>query len=123
MANYEKFSVCDCEKPEKLLQFLFSLDTTIFLITRSSILGENPLSNVNQAYSKIIQEEQVKNMTKEEEDNHGGAVFAVCNSGVGNIEKANLVYGHCNKTGHESRSCFQIIGFPEWWLEKSKSGT
>lgn len=68
-----KRSVYNCEnvmeltkwrEKEKLLQFLFGLDTAIFRMIRSSILGEDPLPNINQAYSKVMQEEQVKNMTK-----------------------------------------------------------
>lgn len=62
---------------EKLLQFLFGLDTVMFGTIRSSNLSENPLPNVNQACSKVIQEKQLKNMAKGEEEHSttGGAVF------------------------------------------------
>lgn len=29
---------------------------------------------------------------------------------------------HCNKSGHDIASCFQLIGYPEWW-EKNKPAT
>lgn len=69
LANYEKVFVCDCEKTmtelkkwhekENFLQFLFGLDIVVFGTIRSSIFGENPLPIINEAYSKVIQEEQV----------------------------------------------------------------
>lgn len=87
IANYEQLSIGNCEKTElakrhekeNLLQFLFGLDTAMFGSIRSSILNEDPLPNVNQAYAKIVQEEHVK-LTKEDGENiNGGVVFVVRN--------------------------------------------
>lgn len=41
--------------------------------------SENPLPNINHAYSKLKQEEQLKNMAKGEEKNstYDGTVFAL----------------------------------------------
>lgn len=52
------------QEKEKLLQSLFGFDTPVFGTIRSSILGEDPLSNVNQDYSKIFQGEQCKEWPK-----------------------------------------------------------
>ncbi|XP_056689588.1 uncharacterized protein [Spinacia oleracea] len=30
--------------------------------------------------------------------------------------------GHCNREGHEEETCYQLIGFPEWWDEKKRGG-
>lgn len=47
------------------------------------------MPNVNQAYPKVIQEEQVKNMIKEGVvDGSGTAVFAVCNHYGSHTEKS-----------------------------------
>lgn len=49
---------------EKLLQFLMGLESNFGTI-KSSSMRENPWPIVNQAYSKIIHEEQVLNTTRE----------------------------------------------------------
>lgn len=41
------------------------MDTATFDTIRSSILDEDPLPTVNQTYSKVMQEEQVRNLTIE----------------------------------------------------------
>lgn len=89
LINYEQILVCDCKdvtmvltkryEKEKLLQFLIGLNTEIFGTIRSSILNKNPLLMVNQAYSKVSQEEKIKQMTKgeEERDARNIVVFSV----------------------------------------------
>ena len=32
-----------------------------------------------------------------------------------NLDKSSVLCTHCNKIGHEASSCFQLIGYPEWW--------
>lgn len=44
---------------KKLIQCLVGLDRTIFGTIPSNFLRETPLPTVNQAYSKLIQEEKV----------------------------------------------------------------
>ncbi|XP_026398145.1 uncharacterized protein LOC113293918 [Papaver somniferum] len=29
---------------------------------------------------------------------------------------------HCNRVGHSEDGCFKIIGYPEWWVERSRGG-
>lgn len=29
---------------------------------------------------------------------------------------------HCNREGHNEESCYQLIGFPDWWDEKKRGG-
>ena len=32
-----------------------------------------------------------------------------------------VVCSHCKRTGHESDSCFALIGYPEWWGDRPRS--
>ena len=36
-------------------------------------------------------------------------------SGKNEGKDKNVVCGHCNHTGNEFDSCFQLIGYPDWW--------
>lgn len=95
---------------EKSLQFLMGLKSNFGTI-RSNILNEKSWSNVNEAYFKIIQEEQVQKMIRGEE--HGDTVaYAIRNNNTTNRSK--LFCSVCNKTGHESKDCFTIIGYLDW---------
>ncbi|WOH00045.1 hypothetical protein DCAR_0519401 [Daucus carota subsp. sativus] len=38
-------------------------------------------------------------------------------------DKSHLHCTYCKKTGHLEKSCFEIIGYPEWWPNKSKANT
>lgn len=75
--NYEKIPICECKgitaelmkiyENEKWHQFLMGLDGSIFKTIRKNTLNEDPLPNVNHAYSKIIREEKLLSMAKEED--------------------------------------------------------
>ena len=36
------------------------------------------------------------------------------------IDKSTLYYTHCKKSGHLAKTCFEIIGYPDWWPNQSK---
>ncbi|XP_019101934.1 PREDICTED: uncharacterized protein LOC104699200 [Camelina sativa] len=38
----------------------------------------------------------------------------------GKEEKGKMVCSVCKKTGHTLDTCFQVIGYPEWWSERSR---
>lgn len=73
--------MCDCQKTltelkkqkEKRETLVISLllEYRYFLDNSLLNLGTESPCIANQAYSKAIQEEQVKNMTKDEGDSHG----------------------------------------------------
>ncbi|KAI5665001.1 hypothetical protein M9H77_24324 [Catharanthus roseus] len=35
-------------------------------------------------------------------------------------DKSCLIWTVCNNIGHEAKSCFQVVGFLDWWFEKTK---
>lgn len=67
----------------------------------------------------MIQEEQ-HNMTKYIEEGSGGAAFAVWSTGSEGMDKSSLMCTVCNRGGHDSENCFQVVGYQERWLEKNK---
>lgn len=35
--------------------------------------------------------------------------------------ETNVVCSNCNRTGHRAETCFQILGFPEWWGDRPRN--
>ncbi|KAH9678684.1 protein kinase domain-containing protein [Citrus sinensis] len=108
---------------EKLHQFLMGLDEVVYGGVRSHILSTEPLPKLNRAYAIVIQEEQVQSMTRAKEERSEPVAFFVqaAQGSHDNRDKSSVLCTHCNKTGHEASSCFQLIGYPEWWDERPKA--
>ncbi|KAL9460077.1 hypothetical protein AB3S75_003302 [Citrus x aurantiifolia] len=136
-SNYEQSPACLCgnctcnlgakwdkkRDEEKLHQFLMGLDEAVYGGVRSHILSTEPLPKLNRAYAIVIQEEQVQSMTRAKEERSEPVAFAVqaAQGSHDNRDKTSVLCTHCNKTGHEASSCFQLIGYPEWWGERLKA--
>ncbi|KAH9668924.1 hypothetical protein KPL70_021579 [Citrus sinensis] len=108
---------------EKLHQFLMGLDETVYGGVRSHILSTEPLPKLNRAYAIFIQEEQVQSMKRAKKERSEPVAFAVqvAQGSHDNRDKFFVLCTYCNKTGHEASSCFQFIGYPEWWGERPKA--
>ena len=139
LANYDQIPTCQCgrctcnlsvqfdkkREEEKLHQFLLGLDDTMYGTIRSNILSTEPLPSVSKAYSLICQEERVRNMSKEKEGRGEPMSFAIhANTGgrrpgTGTKDKPVLC-SYCNRGGHDAESCFQLIGYPDWWGDRPK---
>ncbi|KAL1189105.1 hypothetical protein V5N11_032521 [Cardamine amara subsp. amara] len=48
------------------------------------------------------------------------AFVARAGSGGGSEDKSRMVCSACKKKGHTTETCFQVIGYPEWWGERSR---
>ncbi|KAH9689145.1 hypothetical protein KPL70_015385 [Citrus sinensis] len=137
LSNYEQSPTCLCgnctcnlgaewdkkRDEEKLHQFLMGLDEAVYGGVRSHILSTEPLPKLNRAYAIVIQEEQVQSMTRAKEERSEPIAFAVqaAQGSHENRDKTSVLCTHCNKTRHEASSCFQLIGYPEWWGERPKA--
>lgn len=53
-------------------------------------------------------------------DSNDVTIFPVRNSYRNHTEKSSIICSHRNKGGHDSKSCFQVISYLDWWLEKNK---
>lgn len=106
---------CPREDEEKLIQFLLGLDNNFKTIC-SGIMNEDPLSSVQNTYNKIVREERVLNMINKDGKIKIGLTAFVARStsqNIASIEKSQLLYTVCNKNGYESKTCFQVVGFPD----------
>jgi hypothetical protein len=75
--------------------------------------------NLNKVYSILIQEERVKAISRGKDEPGEVMAFVVHNRGDG--KDKNIVCSHCKCTGHEVDSCFALIGYPEWWGNRSRN--
>ncbi|XP_038995860.1 uncharacterized protein LOC120153902 isoform X2 [Hibiscus syriacus] len=110
-------SACNCEvsqqnskhiAQQRLLQFLMGLNDTYSAI-RSQVLLMQPLPNVNQAYSMIVQEEAQRAQLS----GVSGATAMYSNaSGNSDRRRFNGVCDYCKIKGHKRDNCYRLIGFP-----------
>ncbi|KAL6321337.1 hypothetical protein AAG906_016392 [Vitis piasezkii] len=111
--NYDSIPVCTCtgckcnittqlekkQEEERVHQFLMGLDENGYGIVRSNILSTEPLPNLNQVYAMIVQQER------------------------GDGKDKIVICSNCKRKGHEADSCFQRIGYPEWWGDGPRTTT
>ena len=95
------------------------LDDLTYIMVRSNILSTEPLPTLNRAYVMIVQEECVCNITHGKEQRGEAMAFVVQIGQISkgryeNMDKAEVCF-NCNKFGHNSKSCFQLIGYLDWW--------
>lgn len=92
---------------------------------RSNILSMETLPNINRAYSMIIQEERHQNMAKTHEEKGDVVGFSVQSSSPARAafargKEKQGTCTHSGRPGHEVKSCYQIIGYPEWWGDRPR---
>ncbi|GJY26667.1 hypothetical protein Tco_0401393 [Tanacetum coccineum] len=91
------------------------LDKNVYGTTRSNILGQVPLPNVNKVYSTLIQEEQVKTMTRDKDDRPQIMALAMQNL---KLRISHFLVHIAIK--HTEENCFEINGYPEWRGERPR---
>ncbi|CAH1444911.1 unnamed protein product [Lactuca virosa] len=83
----------------------------------------------DKAFQLVVQDERVWTAqgTVEEKPPEvlGFSIWVNMNKGRGRggekPDKSHLLCSHCKKTGHESSSCFELVGYLEWWEDRSKN--
>ncbi|GKB41792.1 retrovirus-related pol polyprotein from transposon TNT 1-94 [Tanacetum coccineum] len=134
LANYERLLVCkryDCkcnitkelvkrQEEERVEQFVMGLEEETYIMACSNVLATDPLPNVSKVYSIMIREEKLKNISGDRDVRSDAIAFvARQNSKRGHTnDKEKALCGNYGKLGHETNGCFDIIGYPEWYIEK-----
>lgn len=82
---------------------------------------------MEEVYNIVRQEEDLRTAHKVEEVASMSAVaaFAVQAKGKGRVDDGNksVFCKHCNRNGHSSDSFFVVIGYPEWWGDRTQART
>ncbi|KAJ0021654.1 hypothetical protein Pint_30938 [Pistacia integerrima] len=111
--NYDQIPVCTCigckcnlttdlerkREEERVHQFLMGLDEDGF--------GT----------------ERVRTMTRTREERSSPMSFAVrigARNSRGDKDKY-VICSNCNREGHDADNCFQLIGYPEWWGNRTRT--
>ncbi|EOA32124.1 hypothetical protein CARUB_v10015375mg, partial [Capsella rubella] len=128
MTNNETPLTCTCDgcscnlkvklekkrEDDRIHHFLLGLDVTIYGGLRTTII----------VYSKVKLVERVNIVMRGREQQASQVAFLALRSdvSVGNTNKSKLVCSSCTRTGHTAETCFQVIGYPEWWGDRSRRG-
>ncbi|KAK9713537.1 hypothetical protein RND81_06G033900 [Saponaria officinalis] len=147
LATYDVLPECTCtgckcdivktlatrRENERVREFLMGLDLN-YAVVRSNILGTEPLPNLNQVYSKLIQEEGVRASTQPKIENRVEPMAFVARAPSGNrgswgVRKNDIhdenkpKCTHYGREGHTTTTCFEIHGFPWWWPDRFRNRT
>lgn len=141
LANYQQIPICTCSgckcgiksklekqrEEERVHQFLMGLDDVLYGTVRSNLLATDPLPSLNRIYATLIQEERVKSIARTKEERGEVVGLAVQTAGRargrGDMKEKNAVCSYCNRTGHDALSCFQVVGYPDWWGDRPRNET
>lgn len=143
--NHEPLITCSCctkctagidherrRETTRLHEFLMGLYTGYYAHLRTSILSQDPLPSLDRAYQLVTQDEHVRIAKAVSEEKPPDVVGFAIRTGIGRgkdtrsdgtkdkLDKSLLSCTHCKKSGHIASSCFELIGYPEWWPNQSK---
>ncbi|KAG8661060.1 hypothetical protein MANES_02G221321v8 [Manihot esculenta] len=101
-------AIDDMNNRNRLMQFLMELNEN-FDSVRNQILVLDPLPSMNRAYSMALKYESQKEILIKEN--------------LSKQKKYDLKKGHCshcNMDGHVRDTYFKLIGYPDWFKNKTK---
>ncbi|CAA7057773.1 unnamed protein product [Microthlaspi erraticum] len=147
LQTYQPVISCSCgaagvlakeKEEEKLHQFVMGLDDARFGGLCTSIVASDPLPSLGEVYAKIVREEQRLTSAKAREQQQEAIGFVARREEVlapvrpsqtetrsdsaNSVRRdRNALCSHCGRTGHDKKECWQLVGFPEWWLDRNKN--
>ncbi|XP_056698031.1 uncharacterized protein [Spinacia oleracea] len=112
--------VGDIHDEDRLHYFLIGLDDHYEAI-RAQLLARSLFPGLDEAYQTVMNTETMRaKATRGPESVMAFKVETKPRSRSG--DASDRFCGHCNREGHEEETCYQLIGFPEWWDEKKRGG-
>lgn len=142
---------CECdlttahEKEKEVLRihdFLSGLDDSVHGAIRSQLCAISPLPDLDSVYQTIAQNEtlhlnatadvSVMSFAAQANSNRQSTVYtrdvakqspagtSGYRSGQGSRDMTKKCT-MCGRAGHEASACFKVIGFPEWWGDRSRN--
>ena len=96
------------------------LNSDYYAQLRTTLLSQEPLPSLDRTYQQITHEERVRGITSARESPPEVVGFAIRPERRGRakpekIDKSGLMCSHCHRSGHDIVTCFQLLGYPEWW--------
>lgn len=136
LLTYKPLPKCTCSalqnivkehEEERVHQFLMGLDEVRFRNVVTNIISMEPLPNLNNVYQRVVREERRLSSTRTYAKTEAVGFSAKTeqelvtsfNTTALSCGRSALVCSHCGRGGHDKKECWQIIGFPDWWLEKN----
>ncbi|XP_020867402.1 uncharacterized protein LOC110224763 [Arabidopsis lyrata subsp. lyrata] len=143
--TYKPLPVCSCggctcevyqtiakeREEEKVNQFVMGLDESRFANVIHAITDASPTPSLEEAYSRVIREEQRNFVAKAREQQQDAVGFVArrdsfssgSSAGDQRLESSgrerSLLCSNCGRTGHEKAFCWQLIGYPEWMSDRN----
>ena len=143
LAVYRPLPMCTCGGAEeirqerdddKVHQFIMGLDDSRFGALCTTLIGLDPLPSIGEVYSKVIREEQRLNGARVQEQQQDALGFVTRHSTTSDeaqnssrsdssiLRNKDRTCSHCGHSGHEKKECWQLVGFPDWWVDRSERG-
>ncbi|XP_074275862.1 uncharacterized protein LOC141599644 [Silene latifolia] len=119
--DYDDLPTCDCSgcrsdisvklrtrrETRQTRQFSMGL-LPCYATARSNILGSTILPSLDSVYARIMQEEEVRNLTQERT-----TAMACAVQGGSKQRRTRLKCTHCKKPSHSEPHCWEKHGYPE----------
>ncbi|CAA7047384.1 unnamed protein product [Microthlaspi erraticum] len=149
LQTYQPVISCSCgaasafakeKEEEKIHQFVMGLDDSRFGGLCTGIVASDPLPTIGEIYAKVVREEQRLNTTRLREQQQEAVGFSTRREDLSSsvrresdsrsespssssVRNRNSICSHCGRSGHEKKECWQLVGFPDWWIERNNSGS
>ncbi|KAG8642657.1 hypothetical protein MANES_12G107750v8 [Manihot esculenta] len=114
----------DMNNRNRLIQFLMNLNES-FNYVRDQILVLDPLPSINRVYSMALKYESQKEVLSKKNHDSNETLVLFNQSQNGKQKKYDPKkghYSHCNMDSHVRDICFKLIGYPDWFKNKTKIG-
>lgn len=134
LLTYKPLPKCTCSamanitkeyEEERVHQFLMGLDEARFGNVVTNIISMEPLPDLNSVYQRVVREE--RRFSSSRTDTKPEVVgFSASAEQIQSVvtpsanTRSSAVCSHCGRSGHEKKECWQLVGFPDWWLEKNQ---
>ncbi|KAH0709948.1 hypothetical protein KY284_011375 [Solanum tuberosum] len=107
---------------QRLIQFLSGLNDS-YDQARRQIMLKGVTPSINQAYAIVIEDEiQHLSVVVNAVDKPESIALNV-NKNQGTEYHKGKKCEFCHYTGHTKENCYKLIGYPEYWKQKRKSGS
>ncbi|XP_026431504.1 uncharacterized protein LOC113328696 [Papaver somniferum] len=139
LVTYMKVPQCKCGKcacniasqvstlreEDFLHYFLIGLDS-LYISLREQLLARDPLPSIDVSYQTMVNSERLRigdvAMSTEVQDNVMTFRVQSDQRQINNTYDPTKYCKHCSREGHSDEGCFQLIGYSEWWGDRSRGG-